>query len=70
MLSFKRNLRLKEQVLRLCFAILAGAGTFYFLEHRLLQILASGVAATLAITACIGFCPAKLIVNKNQGGRL
>ncbi|CAM9271568.1 YgaP family membrane protein [Acinetobacter bereziniae] len=58
MFYFKRNLPVWERIVRLCLAILVGGATSYFLDVRILQILGFSIAAILASTAFLGFCPA------------
>lgn len=68
MLYLKRNLRMRERALRLCFAILIAFGAKTFMDEGLAQIVLFITAALLVITSIIGFCPSCAMLGRKSIG--
>lgn len=68
MLYLKRNLRMRERALRLCFAILIAFGTKILMNEGLAQTLLFITAAILVMTSIIGFCPSCAMLGRKSIG--
>lgn len=69
MFHLKRNLPAWERVIRLCLGVFAAAGAFYFLPTGTLRLLGFAMAAVLASTAVVGFCPACAMLGRKAPGQ-
>lgn len=64
MFFLKRNLPTWERALRIAAGIAIGTTVYAGLTHGLITTLAIATAATLVLTAFVGFCPACAMVGR------
>lgn len=64
MFFLKRNLPTWERALRIAAGVAIGAAVYAGLTQGLVTTLAIATAATLVLTAFVGFCPACAMVGR------